>query len=53
LAQSGHAQEHTYEINFGGDLQGIFYFSLLGLTISLVLLHLFGTDIGTILFYAD
>jgi hypothetical protein len=40
-------------INFGGDLQSIFYFSLLGLTISLVLVHLFGTDIGTILFYAD
>jgi len=41
------------KINFGGDLQSIFYFSLLGLTISLVLVHLFGTDIGTILFYAD
>jgi len=41
------------KINFGGDLQGIFYFSLLGLTISLILLHLFGTDIGTMLFYAD
>ena len=41
------------KINFGEDLQSIFYFSLLGLTISLVLVHLFGTDIGTILFYAD
>jgi len=41
------------KINFAGDLQSIFYFSLLGLTISLVLVHLFGTDIGTILFYAD
>ena len=41
------------KINFGGDLQSVFYFSLLGLTISLVLVHLFGTDIGSILFYAD
>jgi len=41
------------KINFENDLQSIFYFSLLGLTISLVLVHLFGTDIGTILFYAD
>ena len=41
------------KINFGEDLQSIFYLSLLGLTISLVLVHLFGTDIGAILFYAD
>jgi hypothetical protein len=41
------------KINFGGNLQSIICFSLLGLTISLVLVHLFGTDIGTILFYAD
>jgi hypothetical protein len=50
---NSHAQEHTYENQLRGDLQSIFYLSLLGLTISLVLVHLFGTDIGTILFYAD
>ena len=41
------------KINFGEDLQSIFYLSLLGVAISLVLVHLFGTDIGAILFYAD